>query len=116
MYICYMHSSELVKGTLKTIILNLLSKNGKMYGYEITQSIKEITKGEINITEGSLYPALHSMVAEKLLTTESESVGNRVRKYYKLTKEGKVETKRKLDEFSEFISIMQGLLQLKPAK
>ena len=116
MYICYMHSSELVKGTLKTIILNLLSENGKMYGYEITQSIKEITNGEINITEGSLYPALHSMVAEKFLTTESVSVGNRVRKYYKLTKEGKVETKKKLNEFSEFIFIMQGLLHIKPAK
>ncbi|MEO6302424.1 MAG: helix-turn-helix transcriptional regulator [Bacteroidia bacterium] len=116
MYICRMHSSELVKGTLKTIILNLLSNNGKMYGYEITQSIQDITKGEINITEGSLYPALHGMVAEKLLTTESVVVDNRVRKYYKLTKEGKVETKKKLNEFSEFIMIMHGLLNLKPVK
>ncbi len=111
-----MHSNELIKGTLKTIILNLLSQNGKMYGYEITQSIQEITKGEINITEGSLYPALHSMVAEGLLLTESVSIGKRVRKYYKLTKEGKAETKKKLSEFSDFIFIMQGLLNLKPTK
>jgi DNA-binding PadR family transcriptional regulator len=111
-----MHSQELLKGTLKTIILNLLSENGKMYGYEITQSIKELTKGEIQITEGSLYPALHGLVAEGLLVTESVNIGKRVRKYYKLTKQGKSETKKKLNEFAEFVFIMQGLLNLKPAR
>jgi DNA-binding PadR family transcriptional regulator len=34
-----MYSSELIKGTLKTIILKLLKNNGKMYGYEITQKV-----------------------------------------------------------------------------
>jgi DNA-binding PadR family transcriptional regulator len=111
-----MYSNELVKGTLKTIILNLLAENGKMYGYEITQSIKELTKGEIQITEGSLYPALHGLVAEGMLLTESVNIGKRVRKYYKLTKTGKSETKKKLEEFSEFVMVMQGLLNLKPAK
>lgn len=111
-----MQSNELLKGTLKTIILNLLSENGRMYGYEITQAIKELTKGEILITEGSLYPALHGLVAEGMLVTESENIGKRVRKYYKLTREGKAETKRKLAEFSDFIMVMQGLLNLKPAR
>ena len=111
-----MQSSELLKGTLKTIILNMLSENGRMYGYEITQAIQELTKGEISITEGSLYPALHALVAEGMLTTEKVNVGKRVRKYYRLTKEGKVEKKKKLTEFAEFIVVMQGLLNLKPAR
>lgn len=111
-----MESNELIKGTLKTIILNLLSENGKMYGYEITQTIKELSKDEIQIKEGSLYPALHGLLAEGLLTTESVVVGSRVRKYYKLTKEGKSETRKKTEEFTEFISIMQNLLNLKPVK
>jgi DNA-binding PadR family transcriptional regulator len=34
-----------------------LEENGKMYGYEITQKVKAITQGELNITEGALYPA-----------------------------------------------------------
>lgn len=109
-----MKSNELIKGTLKTIILNLLAENGKMYGYEITQAIKELTKGEIVITEGSLYPALHGMLAEGILVTESVHIGKRVRKYYKLTKEGKAETRKKINEFSEFVALMQGLLNLKP--
>jgi len=116
MYIYPMYSNELIKGTLKTIILNLLDENGRMYGYEITQRIKELSKDEINITEGSLYPALHGLLAEKLLTTESSSVNGRLRKYYKLTKQGKSESKKKIEEFSGFIIIMQNLLNLKTVK
>ena len=42
MYLCVMYSSELIKGTLKTIVLNLLKDNDKMYGYEITHKVEEI--------------------------------------------------------------------------
>ena len=48
-------SSELIKGTLKTVVLKLLADNKKMYGYEITQKVKEITGDKIQITEGALY-------------------------------------------------------------
>ena len=44
------YSSELIKGTLKTIVLKLLADNKKMYGYEITQRVKELTLDKIQIT------------------------------------------------------------------
>ena len=43
------------KGSLQTIILKLLQGKEKMYGYEITQKVKELTKRELNITEGAFY-------------------------------------------------------------
>ena len=52
------YSSELIKGTLKTIVLKLLADNKKMYGYEITQRVKEVSGDRIQITEGALYPSL----------------------------------------------------------
>lgn len=110
-----MYSNELLKGTLKTIILKLLKEKGRMYGYEITQEVKEITGGKIQITEGALYPALHALEAEGILITETMNIGKRVRKYYKLSKSGTVEVKNRLDEFADFISTMQTLLNLKPA-
>ncbi len=75
-----MYSSELIKGTLKTIVLNLLKENGKMYGYEITQRVKELTNGKIQITEGALYPTLHSLEKSGELDTQKEYMGRRVRK------------------------------------
>jgi PadR family transcriptional regulator PadR len=106
-------SSELIKGTLKTIILKLLADNKRMYGYEITQTVKELTGDKIQLTEGALYPTLHALEAEGLLTTETEYIGKRVRKYYSLSKDGKTKTLEKVNEFADFISTMKFLLDIK---
>ena len=82
--------------------MKLLEENGRMYGYEITQKVKEITKAELNITEGALYPALHKLEAEGLLEVEVEKVDNRLRKYYKLTEKGNKETVNRLAELEDF--------------
>src|SRR5260221_3616112 len=90
-----MYSTELLKGTLRTIILKLLADNKKMYGYEITQKVKEMTLDKIQITEGALYPTLHALEAEGFVTTETEFIGKRVRKYYSLSPTGKTKADRK---------------------
>jgi PadR family transcriptional regulator PadR len=108
-------NNELFKGTLQTIILNLLSENERMYGYEITQKVKSITQGELLLKEGALYPALHKLEADGLLDTVTEVVGNRVRKYYSLSKSGENEVMNKLQEAKDFISQLQLLLNLKPS-
>ena len=75
-----MSNSKLYKGSLTTIILKLLNESDKMYGYEITQKVKELTKGELKITEGALYPALHKLEAEGLLNVEVKKVGTSEKK------------------------------------
>ncbi len=114
MYICPMYSSELIKGTLKTIVLKLLSENKEMYGYEITQKVKELTGDKIQITEGALYPTLHALESDGVVTTEIVNIGKRVRKYYKLTPKGKINAMEKVNEFADFISTMKFLLDIKP--
>ena len=119
MYICFyknddvMKNSQLYKGSLNTIVMKLLEENGRMYGYEITQKVKEISKGELKITEGALYPALHKLEAEGVLEVEIENVDNRLRKYYKLTEKGTSETRNRLAELEDFIRNMQNLVQPK---
>jgi PadR family transcriptional regulator, regulatory protein PadR len=110
------YSTELLKGTLKTIILKLLADNKKMYGYEITQKVKELTSDKIQLTEGALYPTLHALETDKLVTTEIEYIGKRMRKYYRLSPQGKTKTKEKVKEISNFMESMVSLLDLKPKK
>ena len=110
-----MKNSQLYKGSLNTIIMKLLEEKGRMYGYEITQKVKEITRGELNITEGALYPALHKLEADGLLDVEVEKVDNRLRKYYKLTEKGTTETVNRLSELEEFIKNMQTIVNPKLA-
>lgn len=107
-----MHSPELLKGTLQTILLKVLKDHGKTYGYEITQRVKELSDGHIILTEGALYPTLHRLEAEGLLTTERVTVGNRVRKYYVLTTQGKSEARDRVTEFVDFIRTMSNVLQV----
>jgi PadR family transcriptional regulator, regulatory protein PadR len=107
-----MHSSELLKGTLQTIVLKVLRDHGKMYGYEITQRVKELSDGTIQLTEGALYPALHKLEAEGLLKTEVVNIGKRVRKYYALTPDGRALAKDRVSEFVEFIRTMGQVLQV----
>lgn len=103
-------NQQLYKGSLNTIIMKLLEQNGKMYGYEITQKVKEITAGELNITEGALYPALHKMEAEGFLDVEMDRVDGRIRKYYKLTENGVKETTNRMQELEDFIRNMQNIV------
>lgn len=85
-----------------------------MYGYEITQKVKELTAGKIQLTEGALYPTLHALEAKGILTTEVVNVGNRIRKYYSVTQMGKQVADEKVSEYENFVNTMIFLLDLKP--
>ncbi|MEO7120214.1 MAG: PadR family transcriptional regulator [Ginsengibacter sp.] len=110
-----MIKSTLYKGCLEPIILQLLKTNRRMYGFEITQKVKLITSGELKITEGALYPLLHKMEADGLLEVSMESIGNRIRKYYSLSKAGKKETAGSLKEIQNFVETLQIFFKPKTA-
>lgn len=101
---------ELLKGSLKSIVLKLLSENKRMYGYDITQKVEELSNGKIKLTYGALYPVLHKLEKEGAVITESEIVNNRNRIYYKLTSKGSVSAKERIHELEEFMETMKILL------
>ena len=107
-----MHSPELLKGTLQTIVLKVLKDHGRMYGYEITQRVKDLSESRLLLTEGALYPTLHKLESEGLLKTETVMMGKRVRKYYTLTIEGRSIAKERVSEFVDFIKTMSNVLQV----
>ncbi len=105
-----MNASELLKGTLTTIVLKLLADYGKMYGYEITQKVKELSGDRILVKEGSLYPALHKLLSDKLVEVEIVNIGKRIRKYYYLTEQGKTQKQAQFNELQEFLSTIQQIV------
>jgi PadR family transcriptional regulator, regulatory protein PadR len=106
-----MISSELLKGTLKTIVLKLLKENGRMYGYDITRKVEDLTEGKINLTYGALYPVLYKLERDGILITESENFNNRIRIYYSLTPKGDSVVAEKLRELNEFIESLQRIIE-----
>jgi len=105
--------TDLIKGSLKTIVLKLLKENGRMYGYEITRKVEELTAGKIKLTYGALYPVLHKLESEGVLVTESENFNNRIRIYYLLTPHGHSVVAEKIKELNEFIESLQRIVDPK---
>lgn len=105
-----MNNTELLKGTLGTLILRLLTEHKRLYGYEITQLVKERSEEKIILKEGSLYPALHKLEADGLVVSEEVFIGKRVRRYYKLTDPGKKATKIYVEELRGFLKTIEELI------
>jgi DNA-binding PadR family transcriptional regulator len=78
-------NKELNAASASTIVLGIL-QGGESYGYAIVQRVKELSDGEVEWTEGMLYPLLHRLEAEDLITARwGESETGRKRKYYSVT-------------------------------
>lgn len=110
-----MQSNQFIKGTIRTIVLKLLSEHPKMYGYEISQKVTELSKDKITLTYGALYPVLYKLENEGLLSTESELVDNRARKYYSLTQAGKKIAVDNVSELKQFLQTMEQLMKPDPS-
>ena len=104
---------QFYKGSLQPIVLKLLKDNGKMYGYEIIQTIKLLSNNQFEIKEGALYPILHKLEAENIIEVEAIKIEGRIRKYYKLTELGEIETISRLELLNETLSQIQNLINPK---
>ncbi len=113
MYFCSMYSKELLKGTMSAILLKLLAEHSRMYGYQITQRVKELSDDKILLKEGSLYPALHKLKDEGFIEVETENIGKRVRHYYSLTPKGVQEKEQREAELKDFIETISKIISLK---
>ena len=77
-----------IKGSLPLLILHRLS-SGPGHGYEIAKELREKSAGVLDFAEGTLYPALHKLEAEGLITSFEQEESGRRRRYYRLTNRGK---------------------------
>jgi transcriptional regulator len=84
------HQNDRLQGTLDLLILKALARAGPSHGYAIAQRIQEATDQYLRIEEGSLYPALHRMAADKWLRAEwGITETNRKARFYTITAAGK---------------------------
>jgi len=109
-----MYSNELVRGTLKTVVLKVLQEHPRMYGYQLSKEVSQQTEGKIELTEGALYPILHKLQKDALVTAEEVAMGKRIRKYYRLTDKGKKVASQKTLELLDFMQTLALFIKRKP--
>ena len=89
------HTNDRLQGTLDLLILKILDRSGSLHGYAIAQRIHQVTGDSLRIEEGSLYPALQRMTADKWLRAQwgTTDTGRKAR-FYTITPAGR----RQLEE------------------
>ena len=105
-------SQELVKGTVIPVVLAAL-RDGPRYGYEIGKLVNARTNGVLEMKEGTLYPTLHRLEADGLVTAAWRPAGpddGRQRKYYTLTRGGRRELDRRAAEWAAFTGAVNRML------
>lgn len=107
-----MKKNSLYKGTLQNIILKLLAQEVKMYGYQITQHAKQLTKGELEMTEGALYPLLHKLESEGIIVSEIQKINGRDRKYYLFTDKGKKQQVLQENEMKSYLTNLNSIFNI----
>ena len=105
-----MYDKELLKGVLPVIILAMLRHHGKMHGYRLTQTVKDLSDEKILIKEGSLYPALQKLREAGFVEMETDNIGKRVRHHYFLTETGKKECQEREFELRDFMETVQKII------
>src|SRR6201991_588176 len=95
---------EIPPGTLYLLILKTLARNGQLHGFEIANSILQVSEDVLQVEEGSLYPALQRMLIKGWVTAQwGTTAGNRRARYYRLTAAGR---KQLVLEISQFERVM----------
>ena len=81
--------ADLVQGTLDLLILKILAFE-PLHGWAISQRLKQVSGEVLQVSDGSLYPALHKLEQEGWITAEwRPSENNRRAKFYSLTRIGR---------------------------
>ena len=102
---------DTLQGSLDLLILRTL-RGEPLHGYGITAQIQAWSEGELEVEEGSLYPALHRLERDELLTAEwRETEAGRRAKYYKLTRKGRKHLEKELERWGRLSSAIALFLE-----
>ena len=105
---------SLISGITTMLLLKLLEEKD-MYGYEMIEVLRERSQNVFELKAGTLYPLLHNLEEKGLLTVYEREAGNKVRKYYSITKNGKKTLDEKKGEWELYSKAVASVLGMIPA-
>ena len=99
-------TKDLVAASATPLVLGILAE-GESYGYAILKQVNELSGGELEWTDGLLYPLLHRLERQGLVESAWEgSPGGRRRKYYRITDKGRAEL---ADQRRQWLAVVDAL-------
>ena len=107
--------SDLVQGTLDLLLLKIVALE-PMHGWSISQRLRQISGDVLQVSDGSLYPALHKLEQEGWITAEwRPSENNRRAKFYSLTRLGRKQLEKEAANWDRLSGAITQVVKLKEA-
>jgi DNA-binding PadR family transcriptional regulator len=106
--------SERIKGHLDLLLLGVLDAEPG-HGYAVISSLRESSQGVLDLTEGSVYPALHRLEDLGLLVSDWQPVAGRRRRVYRLTEEGTRALQAERRDWRALVSCIETVLRPAPS-
>jgi transcriptional regulator len=107
---------DLLQGTLDMLILKAVSL-GPQHGYGVLLRIQQISSDQLEIQQGSLYPALYRLEHQGAITSEwGESENNRRAKFYRLTAAGRALLRAETGKWNRMTEVIAGILNTVPGE
>ena len=104
---------DLVQGTLDLLILKILALE-PLHGWAISQRLKHVSDDVLQVSDGSLYPALHKLEHAGWIAAEwRPTENNRRAKFYSLTRAGKQHLERESANWSRLSSAITRVVKLR---
>ncbi len=105
-------SPDALRGSLDLLILKTLSL-APMHGWGISQRVQQISKGVLEVNQGSLYPALQRLEKDGLVTSDWDTTDNNRRaRYYRLTATGRRALGVELESWRRFATGLEAVLRV----
>ena len=107
-------AKDLVAASATPMVLGILAEDAS-YGYAILKRINELSGGQLNWTEGLLYPLLHRLERLGYVESSWQSVpGERRRKYYRITDKGLAELVEQRRQWDTVVDTLKEIWQGRP--
>ena len=103
--------TDALRGALDLLVLKTLSL-APMHGWGIGQRVQQVSKGTLEVNQGSLYPALQRLEKDGLITSDwGTTDNNRRARYYRLTATGRRALQTELEDWRKFASSLEAVLR-----
>jgi PadR family transcriptional regulator PadR len=102
---------EALKGHLDLLLLAILAE-GPAHGYSVIETLRQRSGGTFDLPEGTIYPALHRLEKQSLLSSDWTEESGRRKRIYKLTPKGKQALNQRQQEWLKFSQAVNATIEI----
>jgi PadR family transcriptional regulator PadR len=99
-----------LKGHLELLLLASLARE-PAHGYAIVERLRDRSAGALDLSEGTVYPALYRLERAKLVSSRWSSASGRRRRVYSLTRKGRTALASERRAWSSFVAVVDGIVR-----